>query len=61
MKRTLFVAKSSTGQFLYKIEDERGVIWVGWQWGSHDRRDTIAQARHRFSFDEIKEEKNPSY
>jgi hypothetical protein len=57
--KTLQIEKTPSGQFRYRIvrhfEDlaKTCVVVVDWEFGPFNREEAIAQAKERFSFDEI--------
>ena len=52
--KTLEIKKTSSGQYTYRITDSFGER-VPNQYGAYNEADTVAQARSRFSFDEIRD------
>ena len=52
--KTLEIKKTSSGQYTYRITDSFGER-VPTQYGAYNEADTVAQARSRFSFDEIRD------
>lgn len=51
--RTLYIKKMPSGQFTYRVVDDRGVVLVESQYGSHELDTTIEGAQSRFPCDNV--------
>ena len=53
--KTLEIKKTPSGQYLYSVVDSFSGVVVQPQYGTSDERTTVAQARERFRFDDVRD------